>query len=127
MRMVLLISMLLIIFSACENGGVFQEPHISTISFVQAQDLIADGDIIIIDVRTLAEFNTGRIPGAILLQYDTISADTIYFLQGDRRPIFVYCRAGRRSLIAAEKLQELGFYTIYNLGDGLDSWCGPLE
>jgi len=122
-----IVLVLLLFFVACSNSEDAREPHITTISSLQAQELIALGDVLILDVRTAAEFAEGHIYSAILLPYDVVGTYSPEILTDKTQTILVYCRAGRRSLIAAEKLQELGFAVIYNLDGGLNSWCGPLE
>lgn len=66
----------------------------------------------ILDVRTREEYGEGHLPNAFNLPYDEINEFTTF----DKDTIlFVYCKSGNRSKIAAEKLLELG-YTVYDLG-----------
>ena len=71
---------------------------------------------LIIDVRTEAEWNNGHIEGAILIPYELIG-DKIGAVAKDKsRRIYVYCRSGRRSQIAKETLEKLGYKDVVNLG-----------
>lgn len=79
--------------------------------------------ILVLDVRTKEEYDSGHIPGASLFPYDALSAS---FKEPDKaRPIVVYCRSGRRSAIAAETLVGMGYTDVSDLG-GLDAWKGGL-
>ena len=66
----------------------------------------------IIDVRTFAEYDIEHIKGAINIPYTEIENSLI----PDVDILFVYCRSGNRSKIAAEALIDLG-YIVYDLGD----------
>ncbi len=71
---------------------------------------------LIIDVRTTREWNNGHLEGAVLIPYDQIG-ERIGDVAKDRsQRIYVYCRTGRRSQIAKETLEKLGYKDIVNLG-----------
>lgn len=126
---------LVLLFSACsllDNGrnGLFGgsgdvvEPSIIAVSSLVAQELI--NDVLIIDVRTAVEFRAGHIYGSVLIPYNMIDRYALKILQDKSRPVLVYCQTGRRSLVAANALKEMGVVTIYNLYRGINGWCGPL-
>jgi phage shock protein E len=71
---------------------------------------------LIIDVRTAAEWNDGHIEGAILIPYDMIGEKIATATKDKSMKIYVYCRSGRRSKIAKENLEKLGYKTVVNLG-----------
>ena len=87
-------------------------------------ELIADSNVVVLDVRTAAEFAEGHIQRAILIdqgQSDfmekakaTLPTDKI---------IAVYCRSGRRSANAAGRLADVG-YKCVNLKGGIIAWQG---
>lgn len=86
-----------------------------------------DSSVVLIDVRTKEEYEDGRIPGALLLPYDTITEKTAeHIISSKNSTIIVYCRSGRRSAIAAQTLRSLGYTTVYDLG-GISSWPFGLE
>jgi len=77
----------------------------------------ADGEKpLIIDVRTEAEWNAGHMEGAILIPYDVIGEKIGTAAKDRSKRIYVYCRSGRRSQIAKETLEKLGYKDIVNLG-----------
>jgi phage shock protein E len=71
---------------------------------------------LVIDVRTEAEWNDGHIQGAILIPYDLIGKKIGMVAKDKSMKIFVYCRSGRRSKIAKETLEKLGYKNVVNLG-----------
>ena len=78
---------------------------------------------IILDVRTPEEFAEKHIPNAINVPNETIGTDEISALPDKDQLIMVYCRSGRRSKEAAEKLVKLGYTNIVEFG-GIIDWKG---
>lgn len=78
---------------------------------------------IILDVRRPDEYATGHIPNAINVPNENIGTDEISALPDKDQLIMVYCRSGRRSKEAAEKLVKLGYTNIVEFGGILD-WKG---
>ena len=85
-------------------------------------ELITDSNVVVLDVRTAAEFAEGHIKGAILInqgQSDFVEkARTTLPME---KKIAVYCRSGRRSANAAGKLADVGYKCI-NLKGGIIAW-----
>jgi rhodanese-related sulfurtransferase len=81
---------------------------------------------IILDVRRPDEFAAGHIPNAINVANESIGTDEIPELPDKDQLIFVYCRSGRRSKEASEKLVKLGYTNIVEFGGILD-WKGEIE
>lgn len=76
----------------------------------------------ILDVRTPEEFGEGHIDNAVNIdwQNENFVKNTEKF--NKNKPVYVYCRSGKRSLKASEKLSALGFKKIYNLDGGFLKW-----
>ena len=81
----------------------------------------AGTSIILLDVRTPEENAQLRIPGSVLLPLDTIGTDAKKVLPDRKKTIFVYCRSGRRSAIAAKQLRAMGYESVFDIG-GINSW-----
>lgn len=92
-----------------------------TISPAEAKKLIGSEGVILVDVRTLEEYEEKRIPGAVLLPVDDISEKAGSVLPDKDSVIIIYCRSGRRTRIALEELINMGYKTIYDLG-GIIDW-----
>ena len=85
-------------------------------------ELIADTNVIVLDVRTAAEFAEGHIQRAILIdqgQSDFVEKAKAT-LPTDKK-IAVYCRSGRRSANAAGRLADIGYQCV-NLKGGIIAW-----
>ena len=82
-----------------------------------------ESDYIILDVRRPDEFAAGHIPGAINVANESIGTADIPQLPDKDQLIMVYCRSGRRSKEASEKLVKLGYTNIVEFGGILD-WTG---
>ena len=80
-------------------------------------------NILLVDVRTQAEFNQGHIAGAVLSPYDSL--ETMFTEQDKSRPIVVYCRSGNRSSIALRTLSRMGYTNVSDFG-GINRWAGSL-
>jgi rhodanese-related sulfurtransferase len=100
--------------------------YFSTISPEQAQSLINSVDdgrkMIILDVRSPAEFSHGFIKGAILVDlFSAHFSDKIGKLDKKENHL-VYCRSGRRSARAMALMKNSGFERVYNLKGGILLW-----
>lgn len=80
---------------------------------------------IILDVRTMEEFNQGHIPNAICIPNETINENTINELPNKEQLILIYCRSGNRSKQAADKLIKLGYINLIEFG-GIIDWKGEI-
>jgi rhodanese-related sulfurtransferase len=96
--------------------------EIINIDEIEAHELIMTGKVIPIDIRTPEEYITGYIKYSINVDYkgDDFVRKMGYISKD--KPILLYCRSGRRSLLAAEILTDLGYPKIYNLRGGIISW-----
>ncbi len=82
---------------------------------------------VLLDVRRIDEYNAGHIPGSILLTNETITQESAEkILPSKTAKIFVYCRSGRRSKEAAQKLASYGYENVIEIGGILD-YSGKLE
>lgn len=94
------------------------------ITMEEAVDIMhQESGYIILDVRRSDEFSAGHIPNAINIANEDIGADEIQKLPNKNQLILVYCRSGRRSKEAAQKLVNLGYTNIVEFGGILD-WTG---
>lgn len=84
--------------------------------------LIADSNVVVLDVRTAAEFAEGHIQGAVLIdQGQSDFMEKAKATLPTDKTIAVYCRSGRRSANAAGRLADAG-YKCVNLKGGIMAW-----
>ncbi len=91
-----------------------------------AQMMEEDDGHVIVDVRTQEEYDEGHIPGAICIPNEEITDTKPELLPDVDQVILIYCRSGRRSKEAAEKLFNMGYTHIYEFG-GIIDWTGEIE
>lgn len=80
---------------------------------------------ILLDVRTRKEYDEGHIPDAICVPNEAIQKTPPSELPDKNQLILVYCRSGRRSKAAAQKLADMGYTNIIDFG-GITGWQGEL-
>jgi phage shock protein E len=81
------------------------------------KEIVNNATTSIVDVRTVMEFQSGHVPGAINIPLDEIQNKLEEFKQLPK-PIVVYCRSGARSGMAMSILKQSGIHEVYN-GGGL--------
>jgi rhodanese-related sulfurtransferase len=98
--------------------SAFKDPEIE-ISVQDANELLRDGDAVLVDVREPHEWDAGRIPGArhVQLEHLASQADTI---PRDKRVIF-QCRLGVRSAMATKAFRASG-YDALSMAGGIQAW-----
>ena len=115
MKKIISLMVCLLLLTACSSGY-------ETIDSNVAMELI-ENDAIIIDVRTIDEYNTGHIKDSVNIPVDNISS-----INYDKeKTIIVYCATGIRSANAAKALIDAGYTNVYNLDGGLINWGFELE
>jgi rhodanese-related sulfurtransferase len=82
----------------------------------------ADPQLLVLDVRTAAEFDEGHIPGAVNIPFDAIGERIAELGPADERDVVVYCRSGRRSAIALGALKMAGFSRLFHLDGDYLRW-----
>ena len=115
-----------LMLTACSPSGGTNPSTYRQITMDDAVTMMAqETDYIILDVRRPDEFAAGHIPNAINVANETIGTTEIPELPHKDQLIMVYCRSGRRSKEAAEKLVKLGYTNIVEFGGILD-WKGEI-
>ena len=116
-----------LMFTGCSGTSNSQTNTYRQITMDEAVSMMAqETDYIILDVRRADEFAAGHIPNAINVPNESIGTDEIPELPNKDQLIMVYCRSGRRSKEASEKLVKLGYTNIVEFGGILD-WKGEVE
>ena len=84
-----------------------------------------DDGHVIVDVRRQDEYDEGHIPGAICIPNESITDFMPSELPDLEQVILVYCRSGRRSKEAAQKLFDMGYTNVFEFG-GIIDWTGEI-
>lgn len=105
-------------------GGCAQASGYNQITQEEAQKIMqSESGYIILDVRTAEEFSGGHIPNAINIPNESIETEPPKELPDKNQTILVYCRSGRRSKQAAQKLADMGYTNVREFG-GINTWQG---
>ncbi|MGD6878148.1 sulfurtransferase TusA family protein [Bacillus infantis] len=103
---------------------VQEKKHPHVVSNDDLEKLVAeDGDIIVLDVRESAEYAFHHIPGAVSIPLGELE-ERAGELDSDA-PVYVVCRTGSRSDLAARILDAKGFKNVKNVIPGMSQWNGP--
>lgn len=123
MKKVIPLLLLLFLFTGC-GASTKTSSSYQQISMEEAVSMIEKEDsYILLDVRTVEEFEERHIPGAINIPNETISSEEIPELPDKNQLILVYCRSGNRSKQASQKLAQQGYTNIVEFG-GINDWTG---
>ena len=121
-KLLLLILFAATILASCSSPA----SEFSFMSSWEARDLIEGGaDVIVVDVRSEAEFLNGHIEGSILLPVNEIADYAESVLLDRNAVILVICQSGNRSRTASQALADLGFTNVYDIG-GIMAWPGEI-
>lgn len=121
-RLVFVFILVLVFMCGCSSDTT---PKVVKVNKDKAMELMNDGALLV-DVRSLMEYNQGHIDKAINIDVQDIlnMTDSLVYenanISKDKK-IIVYCRSGSRSSSAASKLIELGYKNVYDLGS-IDNW-----
>lgn len=128
MKKMVFLLLALIFLAACgQADDADREAVYLNISAEEAKTLMdSERDYVILDVRTAEEYESGHIPGAILIPDTEIAQQAEEILRDKNQLILVYCRSGRRSKLASEILVELGYTNIREFG-GIIDWPYDIE
>lgn len=88
-----------------------------------SQKLATTSERILLDVRTPEEYAEGHLTDAKLINYYNEDFKSQLALLDKTKPVFVYCRSGKRSGASAQLLIELGFKEVYDLQGGFTAWA----
>ncbi len=115
-----------LMFTGCAGTSNHQTNTYRSITMDEAVAMMEqESGYIILDVRRPEEYAAGHIPNAINVPNESIGTSDIPELPDKNQLIMVYCRSGRRSKEASEKLVKLGYTNIVEFGGILD-WKGEI-
>lgn len=101
-----------------------KHPHIASNDDIN-EKLAANEDVFVLDVREEAEYAFSHVPrskniplGELESRVDELPKD---------EEVYIICRTGNRSDVAARQLTDLGFSKVYNVIPGMSQWTGETE
>lgn len=108
---------------AATTPAAAPKSRVQNVSPDVAEKLIAERkDIVVIDVRTVEEFDMGHIAGAKNISFIDSDFDVL-IKEVEGKPVLVHCAAGNRSMRAVQKMNGTGkFPEIFHLTSGFSGW-----
>lgn len=106
--------------AAC--NGLDSEGPFRNVGQSEAQSLIQNNKVVVLDVRTPKEFDDGHLKGAQLENFYSESFAQNLEAYDKDADYLVYCASGGRSGKAVKQMQELGFRSAVNLDGGYEAW-----
>ena len=100
---------------------------VNTAAPISQADLLArlkakDPDLVVLDVRTAAEFAAGHVPGALNVSHDQLPVRLSELSSLKDKQVVLYCRSGRRTAIAEQALRGAGFSKLLHLEGDYLAW-----
>ena len=108
----------LLLVCSCQ---IFESNEINEISVAQFIE-IQDSDYILVDVRTIEEYESGHIQDAVNFDFYSESFQNDILSLDKSSSIILYCRTQNRSTKTANYLKENGYKEITVLEGGITSW-----
>lgn len=114
-------------FSVGEGRGVIEAIDLVAGSYREVDSaggaaFIAASNPLVLDVRTPGEFASGHLENAVLVPVQEFQKRIGELAPHRNDPVFVYCRTGNRSTVAAKLLVDDGFTNVVNLRNGIVEW-----
>jgi rhodanese-related sulfurtransferase len=113
------------LLAAASLVGCQSNTEFKSVDAQQFAEVIANKDVQLVDARTPEEYSEGHIPGAVNIDVKSADFDTQIATLNPDRPVAVYCRSGRRSKLAAERMTNAGLQ-VTELSEGILSWKGEV-
>lgn len=112
-----LIAILISVFAltSCSSGGSASITNVDANTFIST---ITDPNIQVIDVRSIGEYSAGHLKGALNIDVESGGFDAGISNLDKGATYALYCRSGRRSTLAAERMAEAGFTNVINFNQG---------
>jgi rhodanese-related sulfurtransferase len=126
----------LLAFLAClllGNGTLYaEEPAAPLMSPADVLSRVAarDPTLVVLDVRSAAEYADGHVPGARNVPHDEIATRLPELGELRDRDLVVYCKSGRRAGLALDALGKAGFTRLWHLEGDMQAWTAagrPVE
>jgi len=127
-RLVLAIGLILVLMSTLGITEKLQLTHASPYTDIDvniAYDMITNGsfpDLVLLDVRTKSEYDSGHIYGAVWIPIDELETRVEELAGLEDHEIIVYCLSGGRSVTASGILDSYNFTKVYNMLGGISEW-----
>lgn len=112
--------------TACGEGYTSEASPEPEITVLSQQDLLegqsSNGSLLLLDVRTKREYDSGHIAGAVLIPHKQVEKRMDELTEYRDRRIVVYCEVGGRARKALKTLSKAGFDNLRLLEGDMRGW-----
>lgn len=103
--------------------NIFYEPQVPSISVdTLKKALDAKENVVLLDVRTLDEYQRGHIPQSVHVPIDQLASMIDKIVPNKSQKIYAYCLSGSRSSVAVDWLIQQGYTKAFDVSHGLLAW-----
>ena len=88
----------------------------------EAQKLVTDKSVVVLDIRTPQEFNQGRIAGAKNIDFQAPDFEQRIETLDKSKSYLVHCASGGRSTHSLALFKKHSFQSVYHLDGGIKAW-----
>lgn len=120
MKKIILVLIILCICGCANHKQVDDNTYNHSITSEEVFQLVDSKNIIIVDVRESYEYRNGHIKNAYNIPLGKLDSISDFDFSKDKK-IIVYCQSGNRSKLALEKLLDMGYTNVFDMG-GIQSW-----
>ena len=98
--------------------------HITEVDVAHSKQLIAAGNIVVVDTREENEYAAGHIENALFIPRGVLEfkLNNTPELANKSKAVLLYCRSGNRSALAAQTMLSLGYTTVLSMAGGYEAW-----
>ena len=111
-----------IVAAFCISCATAAETNVTHLNAKQAQKLIADKKVVVLDIRTSEEFAAGHIAGATNINFRAVDFEKALVALDKNQTYIVHCASGNRSTQSLPTFTKLGFNSICHLDGGIKAW-----
>jgi rhodanese-related sulfurtransferase len=101
----------------------FNDPELPQVTAEDVKKALDEKEqCILLDVRTPAEYQRGKIEGSINVPVDMVEDEILSVIPDKSAKIYVYCLSGSRSIAAVFAMIKLGYTNVFDMSHGLLAW-----
>jgi len=99
--------------------------QITEVNVAMSKQLLAEGNIVVVDTREESEYAAGHLHNAVFLPRGVLEfkISAVPELTDKAKAVLIYCRSGNRSALAAKTMQQLGYTNVLSMAGGYEAWC----
>ncbi len=112
----------ILVAAGCVSCASTTDPNVVHVNAEQSRQLIASKKVVVLDVRTPAEFAAGHIAGASNLDFHAAGFEHAVASLDHGQAYLVHCASGNRSTLSLPIFRKLEFKSLYHLDGGIRAW-----